>query len=539
MQARATAERGAVSTTALLVLTLGYAAILIALAATSRRRTGSQRALTAVALAAFAVSALHLSRHSSTNDSSWIVELLGHHASLPLVLVILYQDYRFALADLFLKRALSVLTLVAIVVACYAALAPLGASSGRLPVGMPGVLLTVWIGTALLYPALRRGVDRFVDRVMLQRVDYRELRAEIATALGHAESPHGALDIACEYLRVPITATRITWSECELEPGPRSTSVLVTLGGAAAATVTIPVTESPAFEIVIHGLANGRRLLSDDVALLENVALVVARRVDELRVTSERLERDVRESEMQRLAAEAELRALRAQLNPHFLFNALTTIGYLISTSPPRALDTLYQLTALLRAVLRRSTGELVSLKDELQIVDAYLAIEEARYEDRLRVERAIPDSVHDLLIPPLMLQPIVENAIKHGIATRRSGGVVRIEAFLESVDDGSRYTSLHLRVTDTGAGVPADQLARQRAVGVGLSNVERRLQRYFGSRGRLSIESTPGVGTQVDIFIPVSAPRRAHDDATVALEPTDEGDHPPAAASTVMAAPA
>jgi signal transduction histidine kinase len=340
---------------------------------------------------------------------------------------------------------------------------------------------------------------------MLRRVDYRELRSEIATALGYAESPHAALDIACEHLRGPLTATRVTWSERELEGRPRSAGDLVTLGGSTAASVTIPSTESPAFEIAVHGLANGRRLLSDDVALLDNIALVVARRVDELRVTHERLERDVRESEMQRLAAEAELRALRAQLNPHFLFNALTTIGYLIRTSPPRALDTLYQLTALLRAVLRRSTGELVTLKDELQIVDAYLSIEEARYEDRLRVERMIPDDVYDLLIPPLLLQPIIENAIKHGIATRRAGGTVRIEAFLESSDDEPHQTRLHLRVIDSGAGVPPDELARQRALGVGLSNIERRLQRYFGTGGRLSIDSTLGIGTQVDLIVPVS----------------------------------
>src|SRR5207237_9131632 len=124
-QAQSTGERGALSSAGLLTLTLGYGAILLILALTSRRRTGSQRAITAVALAAFAVSALHLSHHSSAGDS-WLVALIGHHASLPLVLVILYQDYRFALADLFLKRAISVLALVAVVVAAYVTLvAPL------------------------------------------------------------------------------------------------------------------------------------------------------------------------------------------------------------------------------------------------------------------------------------------------------------------------------------------------------------------------------------------------------------------------------
>src|SRR5207249_7389924 len=151
IQAQSTVEHGAISSTGLLTLTLGYGAILLVLVVTSRRRTGSQRAITAVALAACAVSALHLSHHSNAGDS-WFVALIGHHASLPLVLVILYQDYRFALADLFLKRALSVLALIGVVVSAYVTLiAPLiGRDPDELRIGVPGVLLTVWIGTALL-----------------------------------------------------------------------------------------------------------------------------------------------------------------------------------------------------------------------------------------------------------------------------------------------------------------------------------------------------------------------------------------------------
>jgi signal transduction histidine kinase len=505
MQATATADRGVISATGLLTLTLGYCAILLVLGATSRRRSGSQRALTAVALAAFAVSALHLSHHTSVNES-WLVVLIGHHASLPLVLVILYQDYRFALADLFLKRAIAILVLVAVVVACYALVVPLGSTPAVLPIGMPGVLLAAWIGTALFYPTLRRGVDRFVDRVMLGRVDYRELRRDIATAIARVESPHAAIELTCQRLREALTAHDVRWTERESASPEAHGAALVALNSGAAATISVPTSENPAFTITIGALANGRRLLSDDVALLENVALIVARRIDELRVAQERLERDVREYEMQQLAAEAELRALRAQLNPHFLFNALTTIGYLVRTSPPRAIETLYQLTALLRAVLRRATGEFVTLKDELQIVDAYLAIEQARFEDRLQIERSIPPELQELSIPPLVLQPIVENAIKHGIATRKSGGVVRIEAISEVGAGGPPQLQLRLRVSDTGPGVPASELARRRAIGVGLSNVERRLHRYFGDSGRLSIDSVPGRGTIVEVVIPIAA---------------------------------
>ena len=112
---------------------------------------------------------------------------------------------------------------------------------------------------------------------------------------------------------------------------------------------------------------------------------MVGRRVDAIRITRERYDRGIREQEIGKLATEAELRALRSQINPHFLFNALTTIGYLIQTSPERALDTLMRLTALLRGVLR-SEGEMTTLGRELELIESYLEIERARFEERLRV---------------------------------------------------------------------------------------------------------------------------------------------------------
>jgi two-component system sensor histidine kinase LytS len=276
---------------------------------------------------------------------------------------------------------------------------------------------------------------------------------------------------------------------------------LVLLDGGSAATIAVPTTEAPAYEIAVGELANGRRLFSDDVAFLDHVALLVARRLDELRVAGERYTRDLREHEMRRLTTEAELRALRAQLDPHFLFNALTTIGYLIPNAPRQALDALYRLTALLRGGLRQTRGEFVPLRDELALIDAYLGIEQARFEDRLRVELSIPAELLDLPIPPLILQPIVENAIKHGIAPRRRGGTIQIAAMASD----SAPRRLQLRVVDTGAGVAPGELARRRASRVGLSNLERRLDHYFGGDARLVIDSVPGQGTTVDIWLPIS----------------------------------
>ena len=167
-------------------------------------------------------------------------------------------------------------------------------------------------------------------------------------------------------------------------------------------------------------LTAGRRLLSDDRAALETIAVRLGRRIDALRITRERYERELHEQEISKLATEAELRALRSQINPHFLFNALTTIGYLIQTSPTRALETLMRLTSLLRGVLR-SEGELTTLGREIEIVEAYLEIERAQIRrTTARVASTSPPRSRTSGCRRSLLQPLVENAVKHGIAPDR-----------------------------------------------------------------------------------------------------------------------
>jgi two-component system LytT family sensor kinase len=267
-----------------------------------------------------------------------------------------------------------------------------------------------------------------------------------------------------------------------------------------AALVVLPTTDAPRFVILVSGLSGGRRILSDDRATLEAISVVVARRIDAIRITDERYEREIREQEMGKLASQAELRALRAQMNPHFLFNALTTIGYLIQTAPTRALDTLMQLTSLLRAVLR-SEGDFTTLGRELDVIESYLEIERARFEQRLRIVIDVPASLRMIRVPPLVLQPLVENAVKHGIAPLRAGGEVRVRATIEGSGDHTR--SLLLVVQDTGAGATEEALRRGREAGVGLRNVERRLAGQYGAEASLTVHSLAGQGTTVEIRIP------------------------------------
>jgi len=269
--------------------------------------------------------------------------------------------------------------------------------------------------------------------------------------------------------------------------------------------VLVPTAERPFVAIDIAPLPGSRRLLSDEIGLLESVAGVLGRRIDVLRVARERFARDLREREILQLAAESELMALRAQLNPHFLFNALTTLGYLMQAAPDRALGVLYRLTALLRAVLRGPTRESVPLGEELDIVADYLAIEHERFLERLTVRVDVPAPLRELLVPPLLLQPVVENAVKHGVSPLKRGGEVSVSARCSAPqDDGAAM--LQLTVADTGAGWREERRLAPTGTGVGLANLERRLDRIFGPRASLAISGAPDRGTTVVITIPVDA---------------------------------
>lgn len=468
------------SRAALMTTSIGFSILIVVLAIFARREPGWRRALTAVALAAFAVMALHLTQHTGGGES-WPTELLGHHASLPLALVILYQDYRFAFVDIFLKRALTLVAVLALMVTLYRiAIAPHVAIDPR----MLATMLALWVATVLAYPWLRRIIHGGVDRGILRRADYAKVRSEVAAVVAALDSEPQILDATCEIIRLALTARQVTW-------------------GMDESLVRVPTAEDPMYGINVIGLAAGRRLLSDDLAMLEAVALLAARRIDAVRVTRERYGRDLREREILQLATEAQLTALRAQLNPHFLFNALTTIGYLMEAAPKRALETLFRLTGLLRAVLKRSDGELGTFADELELIRSYLGVEAARFEERLSVTIEVPADLSTVPLPPLILQPLVENAIKHGISPQKEGGRLVLAARREGA-------TMVITILDTGAGVSATELAQRRARGIGLSNVEARLAHYYGDAASIVVRSAPGVGTTVEVRVPVEYARTA-----------------------------
>ena len=484
------------SALALKILTVGSLVLLAALLAFTFGQKLEKKAVWITALLIFAVSSFHLSA-AGAEENSPLVELVAHQSSLPLALAILLQDYRFAFADLFLKRALSLLFLAALTFALYvffaAPLVSMHAAHGAGDAQAISIQLSLWMATALIYPQIHRFAVWLVDKIILRRASYDALKREIARAIENETDAQAVLDAACEKLKTALTAAGASSTEIS-DARANLPEVNFTW---RRASVFIPVAEAPFYEIRLDDFSGGRLLLSDEIETLEAVAVLAARRIDNLRVEGERRAQERRAQEISRLATEAQLRALRAQINPHFLFNALNTVGYLIKAAPEKAFGTLMKLTGLLRAILK-SSGEFSTLREEMKIIESYLEIERARFEERLRIKIDVPQSLETARVPSLILQPLVENAVKHGVSKTKSGGEVSIEAKLKS-ENGARL--LELTVSDTGAGFDEADLT----LGIGLSNVENRLKTYFGAAARLSLTRPEnGAGAVARMIFPV-----------------------------------
>lgn len=477
------------------VLAVGSLMLAAAIFIFKLHQTLERKAIWAAALLVFAASALHLGGEKET--TYWYVELIAHQSSLPIALAILYQNYRFAFADLFLKRAVSLMMLAAVSVALYIFVAVPGLryheTHDRDDVLAAGLVIGLWVLTALTYPAIYRAAAWFVDAVILKRADYSELLRTISSEMDSALSQDDATNAAASHISRTLAAAQY---ESRLTD-ERTDGVDLIQNTFDRVSIIIPTAEEPHPVIEFRELAGGRRLLSDDVSFLESVAFIVARRIDALRVDHERCEREYREQEFVRLATEAQLTALRSQINPHFLFNALTTIGYLIKAAPERAFDTLLRLTQLLRGVLK-TTGEFTTLGEEIRIIESYLDIERARFEERLAVTIIVAEDLKTIEIPSLVLQPLVENAIKHAVSENRNGGAVEVSARMLN-------GTLIMSVSDTGRGDDPTAVS-DNSGGVGLANIRERLAAYYDDAASLALRENPYGGTTAEIAIPLAS---------------------------------
>jgi LytS/YehU family sensor histidine kinase len=218
--------------------------------------------------------------------------------------------------------------------------------------------------------------------------------------------------------------------------------------------------------------------MSDDRRLFDSLARTLAVVLENVRFRE-------RQQELQLLASRAELKALRAQINPHFLFNALNAIAGLISTNPELADRTVEELAQVFRYTLRKSETEWVRLDEEVEFVGAYLRVEQARFGDRLRVIFNLDPQAGAIPVPAMCVQPLVENAVKHGASVAETGGIVRLSCKLED-------EKLRVEVYDNGPGFPTG-FSLANSDGHGLRNVAERLHGYYGGVAQLRWESSPG----------------------------------------------
>jgi two-component system LytT family sensor kinase len=204
----------------------------------------------------------------------------------------------------------------------------------------------------------------------------------------------------------------------------------------------------------------------------------------------------------QRLLMQARLEALSSQINPHFLFNTLNSISTLIRTNPEQARTMLGRLSRILRRRLRNQ-DHFSPLRDELEFIEDYLSIELVRFGDKLKVIKDIDPSVLDVLVPSMLLQPLVENSIRHGIAVKVEGGTVTLGARRS----GDRLLIL---VEDDGVGIPEAELSGILNKGIGVNNVKERLKVLYNQDYRMLIDSHPGRGTRIEIEVPETQSRVA-----------------------------
>ena len=476
---------------ALLVITVGF--LLLAGTAAARaalRALGGGRILASMCLALFAMSFVHFGAgHAS---QAWSSELVVHHAGIPLALFVLLQDYRFVLLDAFVRFLANALLAAVLTWLVIAAAFRLALVERVRPDPLQEALLLIAVGLFLVFFAwLRDRLHAWLTHAVFRQGGMERLAAAIkngpafsdeqayldwAAARMAAAAPHRRFRRRRNRARPeapPASApppARTCW------PAPPSADKW----NWAETLVPVRLAAGDSRLILLGHRQGGRRYLGEDLDALARASGVVEERVESMR-----------REEMNRLVAQAELRALESQINPHFLFNALNALYGAIPREATGARRMVLNLADIFRYFLQ-SGKTFVPLAEEMRIVRAYLEVEKARLGDRLEIAIQEDDAALDVPIPILSVQPLVENAVKHGIAPRPGPGSVRIRAALEGGN---------LRVTVENSG--GDASGATSGPGVGLQNVRRRLEICYGPAARLELEFR-GSQTVVEMSLPL-----------------------------------
>jgi len=427
-------------------------------------------------------------------NESWIVPFRDA-CPLAFVFMVTYHVERYTFFDVLIKKAtffyssLLLLTLYMVFVTPWMWGLPLRGWIGSLIWG-----LSVW-PIVLLAPWGQRKLSAWLDRLWLgRRFLPGQASSYFQTGLQNANSESELIHRAMELL------SEIFQSEAEV------------LLGASTALFEKEAGESMQAPIRLHGegvgliriqpRAHSPRFLSEDIDLLASLAETFSFLLENMRLREQHLEQEKREQELLLETNRSELRALRAQINPHFMFNALNTIAGLIPRRPERAEQTIEQLAEVFRYTLSRSEREWVRLHEELEAVRAYLAIEQTRFGDRLQFSVVAGEGTESVRIPTMIVQTLVENAVKHGVGAIRTPGKIEVSATVSA-------ERLLIEVRDNGPGFEEASMRSfdHSGNGHGLRNIRERLRGYFGDAARLSIgrDATLGI-TVVNVEMPRTA---------------------------------
>jgi signal transduction histidine kinase len=382
---------------------------------------------------------------------------------LPSLLALVYYHERFLFFDVLIKRGMVAgLVALGVTVTVFEVSAAIGPAIDGAWLAPTCVVATlVFIASA---SAMRR-VNQWLDHLVFRRPDYRTELPIITAAMAACPTVESLISLVTARLQDTLASTFVHYG--------------AEVGTQADVVVGLGQRDRPRGHLQLGPRARGQQYGSEDLIFVDAVAAHMTSLLDGF---------DAREST--RLATVAELKALRAQINPHFLFNALTTLAEM-AHSQPATERAILNLSRVFRYALDATQHELVPLGEEIDAIRAYLEIEAERFDDRLRFDIAVPADVRRTPVPPMLLQPLVENAVKHGLSSRVGSGMVRVAAERE---DGL----LRLIVQDDGVGFDLDHTPRR----VGLSNVGARVEQ---TGGWWRVQSIPGAGTQVTLALMMS----------------------------------
>jgi two-component system, LytTR family, sensor kinase len=461
---------------ALLLITVGFlllTGIAVFRAALGDRGTGGTRIFASMCLALFAISFVHFG--AGHVGQAWSSELVVHHAGIPLALFVLLQDYRFVLLDAFIRFLANAL-LAALVAGLGLAIAfrLVPAEELAQPLAVSALLIGLCL-ILVLFAWMRNRIQGWLTHAIFRSGGVAGLVPRVRNSPPFARAEQ-YLDWAAETIAAGVrTKEYLVADGAELGVPPDLHLPVLAQAFAgfdsprsrAWAEVLMPVRVGPGnLKVILLGRRQGgQRYLGADLDALARAGAEVGERVESFQ-----------RREMSRLVSQAELRALQSQINPHFLFNALNTLLGTIPREAGEARRMVLNMAEIFRYFLQ-SEKPFVPLAEEMQIVRAYLNVEQLRLAGRLRVEIRIDEAALQIPIPVLSIQPLVENAIKHGIAPRAEPGYVRIRGDLR--EDG-----LRIAVENSSSGVAAETAG----TGVGLQNVKRRLEICYGAGAELRL---------------------------------------------------